>query len=62
METRNASGDLTLVQVRIKVLAGARDGWEMFWGSATKPGPVGGQRIGYTLGFDDNSITSSSSI
>ncbi|MBI2926815.1 MAG: putative Ig domain-containing protein [Verrucomicrobia bacterium] len=46
--------DFTFVQVRIKVLAGARDGWEMFWGSTTKPGPVGGQQIGYTLGFDDN--------
>ena len=46
--------DFTLVQIRIKILAGARDGWEMFWGSTTLPGPVGGQRIGYTLGFDDN--------
>jgi len=44
----------TLVQMRIKFLSGAQDGWEMFWGSTTLPGPVGGQRIGYNLGLADN--------
>jgi hypothetical protein len=46
--------DFTFVQVRIKFLSGAQDGWEMFWGSTTRGGPVGGQQIGYTLGLTDN--------
>jgi len=46
--------EFTLVQVRIKFLLGAQDGWEMFWGSTTLPGPVGGQQIGYNLGLADN--------
>ena len=50
----NIPANFTLVEVRIRVLAGVRDGWEMFWGSTTAPGFSGGRRIGYSLGFDDN--------
>lgn len=45
--------DFTLVQMRLKFLEGSRDGWEMFWGTTTRGGPVGGQSIGYSLGWDD---------
>ena len=46
--------DFTFVQVRLKILAGTRTGWEMFWGSTTHGGPVGGQQIGYNLDFLDS--------
>ncbi|MHC1765762.1 MAG: putative Ig domain-containing protein [Verrucomicrobiia bacterium] len=48
--------DFLIVQVRARVLAGERGGWEMFWGSSAggQGGFSGGRRIGYELGFDDS--------
>ncbi len=52
--SRGIPSDFTRVQMRLKIITGSRTGWEMFWGSTTHGGPVGGQQIGYDLGFDDS--------
>lgn len=46
--------DFTTAEVRLKILTGARDGWEMFWGTGLEPGFAGSRRLGYALGFDDS--------
>ncbi len=47
--------DFLIVQLRARVLAGERGGWEMFWGSSAggQGGFSGARRIGYDLGFED---------
>ena len=51
----NVPANFTTVEVRLKLVSGSKDGWEMFWGStgAGKAGFSGGRRVGYTLGWDD---------
>lgn len=51
----NVPSGFTTVEVRVKLVSGAKDGWEMFWGStgAGKGGFAGGRRVGYALSWDD---------
>jgi hypothetical protein len=49
--TLGTNADLTIVEVRIRVLGGTGDGWEMFYGSTEAGGFSGDRRIGYTMGF-----------
>ena len=47
--------DFTTVQVRARVLAGERGGWELFWGAsaAGEGGFSAARRLPYDLGFED---------
>lgn len=43
------------VEMRLRVVEGSVNGWEMFWGTAATPGYAGARRLGWSPGpdFDD---------